>query len=82
MRFNTKYQREILPNTFVDVYDVLAAFHVVDPELQHLVKKALAAGQRGHKDKLQDLIDIQHSISRCIDRHLVWKKEITNDSST
>lgn len=59
-----KYQREIKPGVFVDVYDVLKAFSVVNPALQHLVKKALAVGQRGHKDAAEDLQDIIDSAIR------------------
>ncbi len=59
-----KYQREIKPGVFVDVYDVLKAFNVVNPALQHLVKKALAVGQRGHKDVAEDLQDIIDSAVR------------------
>ena len=43
-----------------DVYDVLKAFNVTNPALQHLIKKALKVGKRGHKDietDLQDIID-------------------------
>lgn len=58
----------------MDVYDVLAAFEVVEPELQHLVKKALAAGKRGHKDYETDLHDIRSSIVCLIDRHNKWKE--------
>ena len=59
-----KYQREIKPGVFVDVYDVLQAFNVTNPALQHLVKKALAVGQRGHKDTAEDLQDIVDSALR------------------
>ena len=59
-----KYQREIKPGVFVDVYDVLQAFAVTNPALQHLVKKALAVGQRGHKDAAEDLQDIVDSAKR------------------
>lgn len=61
---NNKYQREIKPGVFVDVYDVLQAFEVTNPALQHLVKKALAVGQRGHKDAAEDLQDIVDSALR------------------
>ncbi len=59
-----KYQREIKPGVFVDVYDVLKAWDVRNPALQHLVKKALAVGQRGHKDAAEDLQDIVDSAVR------------------
>lgn len=51
----------------VDVYRVLAAFQVTDPALQHLAKKALCAGLRGHKDRGQDLADIQLSAEKAVD---------------
>ena len=61
---NTKYNREIKPNIFVDVYDVLKAFEVTNPALQHLIKKALAVGKRGHKDESEDYQDIIDSAVR------------------
>ncbi len=61
---NNKYQREIKPGVFVDVYDVLKAWTVTNPALQHLIKKALAVGQRGHKDAAEDLQDIVDSAVR------------------
>lgn len=62
----SKYDREIIGRDSegnlrvitVDVYRVLSAFAVTDPALQHLIKKALCAGLRGHKDTEQDLQDI------------------------
>lgn len=48
----------------VDVYDVLQAWGVTNPALQHLIKKALQCGQRGHKDNEQDLQDIIDSAIR------------------
>lgn len=63
-KLNNKYQREIKPGVFVDVYDVLKAWDVRNPALQHLIKKALAVGQRGHKDAAEDLQDIVDSAVR------------------
>lgn len=60
----SKYHREIKPGVWVDVYDVLHAFQVTNPALQHLVKKALAAGQRGHKDRATDLDEVVQSAIR------------------
>lgn len=39
-------------------YGYISAFEVTDPALQHLIKKSLCAGLRGHKDTEQDLHDI------------------------
>lgn len=63
----TKYLREIKPGILVDVYDVLAAWRVGNPALQHLIKKALQAGNRGHKDLQEDLDDIVVSAKRAKD---------------
>lgn len=39
----------------VDVYDVIVAFGVTCPALQHAVKKVLCAGVRGNKTTTDDL---------------------------
>ena len=62
-----KYKREIKPGVFVDVYDVLFAWRVTNPALQHLIKKALQPGERGHKDLETDLQDIIDSAVRAKD---------------
>lgn len=67
-----KYMREIKPGVYTDVYDVLRAFGVVDPCLQHLVKKALAVGQRGHKDAAEDYDDIVKSAIRAQELNKEW----------
>lgn len=61
---NNKYLHEIKPGIFIDVYDVLMAWNVTNPALQHLIKKALQAGNRGHKSREQDLQDIIDSAIR------------------
>lgn len=60
----SKYHREIKPGVFVDCYDVLKAWNVTNPALQHLLKKALQPGARGHKTLVQDLDDIVASAIR------------------
>lgn len=60
----SKYHREIKPGVWVDVYDVLSAWQVQNPALQHLIKKALQPGARGHKSREQDLSDIVASAVR------------------
>jgi hypothetical protein len=59
-----KYQREIKPGVWIDVYDVLHAWRVTNPAMQHLVKKALQPGERGHKTMAEDLNDIIASANR------------------
>ena len=61
---DNKYLHEIKSGIFVDVYDVLMAWNVTNPALQHLIKKALQAGERGHKSREQDLQDIIDSAIR------------------
>ena len=63
---DNKYNRPCKGIT-IDVYDVLEAFNVTCPALQHLIKKALAVGQRGHKDASEDLKDILASAKRAIE---------------
>lgn len=55
------------PYDKVDVYRILDIFDVTDPCLQHLVKKGLCAGKRGHKDFRKDLQDIIDTAQRRID---------------
>lgn len=61
-----KYARQCKGVT-IDVYDVINAWGVSNPALQHLIKKALQAGQRGHKDRDEDLHDILASAKRAIE---------------
>lgn len=61
-----KYKRKV-PSTEIDVYDILKAFNVVNPATQHAIKKLLCAGDRGYKDKVQDLKEALASIERAIE---------------
>lgn len=80
---SNKYDRRIIgkdgKTTIVDVYRVLDAFKVVDPCLQHLIKKALCVGLRGHKDTATDLQDIIDSANEAIRLH--YQKEKTDNPS-
>ena len=51
----------------VDVYDVLRAFGVDCPALQHAVKKLLCAGLRGNKSAEQDIDEAANSCRRAIE---------------
>lgn len=63
---NNKYKRKV-PTLEIDVYDILKAFNVINPATQHAIKKLLCAGDRGYKDKVQDLKEASASISRAIE---------------
>lgn len=63
---SNKYKRKV-PTLEIDVYDILKAFNVVNPATQHAVKKLLCAGDRGYKDKVQDLKEALASINRAIE---------------
>ena len=63
---NNKYIRD-LKGVQVDVYDVLKAFDVTCPAMQHAAKKVLCAGIRGHKDALKDKREAIQSIERSIE---------------
>ena len=67
----SKYNRTIADkngNTaVVDVYDVLVAFDVRCPAMQHAIKKMLCSGLRGHKGSTQDKAEAIESIKRSIE---------------
>ena len=63
-RITTSKYTKTIHGVSVDVYDVLQAWCVSNPALQHLIKKALQCGHRGHKDNAQDLQDIIDSAIR------------------
>ena len=50
----------------VDVYNVLEAFRVTSPPIQHAIKKLLCAGLRGSKPVVQDLRESIQAIERAI----------------
>jgi hypothetical protein len=51
----------------VDVYDVLQAFGVDCPALQHAIKKLLCPGLRGAKSAKQDIEEAANSCRRAIE---------------
>jgi shikimate 5-dehydrogenase len=51
----------------LDVYDVLKAFEVSNPAIQHAIKKLLKGGKRGYKDVSQDYKEAIQSINRAIE---------------
>ena len=72
---NNKYSRKIKTivvdgidhDIYVDVYDVLTAFKVINPATAHAVKKELMPGKRGAKGVIQDLTEARDSLNRAIE---------------
>lgn len=67
----SKYHREIKKDVFVDVYDILVAFEVINPAMAHAIKKLLAPGIRGWKDYETDCNEAIASIHRAIELEAV-----------
>lgn len=61
----------------IDIYRVLDAYPQVDPHIEHLIKKALKPGERGHKDKRTDYLNIIESAQKAL--VLLDQKERLND---
>ncbi|KAF1026163.1 MAG: hypothetical protein GAK29_01425 [Acinetobacter bereziniae] len=64
---HSHYFKDVRDLNVIDVYQVLKLFNVNDPCLQHIVKKALVAGGRGHKDLERDLKDIHDTSKRALE---------------
>lgn len=61
-----KYQKTI-KGVELDVYDICAIYEVTCSARSHAIKKLLMAGQRGHKDEKQDLLEAIQAIQRSIE---------------
>ena len=67
VRKHRHYFKDVSNIAEIDVYTVLKLFDVTDPCLQHIVKKALCAGKRGHKDMIEDLQNIVDTAIRAVE---------------
>ena len=70
----SKYHKTIKGVT-IDIYDVLRAFEVTSPPIQHAIKKLLMPGNRGRKDQLQDVQEALQSIQREIEYLTIEAKQ-------
>lgn len=55
------------PYNKIDVYRIIEIFEITDPAAQHILKKCIATGKRGHKDEQRDWEDIRDSAQRRLD---------------
>lgn len=53
----------------IDFYEIALRYNVTDPCIQHILKKCLAVGNRGHKDFHTDLKDIAKTANRMLVIH-------------
>ena len=67
VRKHRNYFKDVSNIAEIDVYAVLKLFDVTDPCLQHIIKKALCAGKRGHKDMMEDLQNIVDTATRAVE---------------
>ena len=67
VRKHRHYFKDVSNIDEIDVYAVLKLFEVTDPCLQHIIKKALCAGKRGHKDMIEDLQNIVDTAIRAVE---------------
>ena len=61
------YFKDVSNLKHIDVYRVLILFGVTDPCIQHAIKKLLCAGNRGAKDKTQDVQEAISSLLRYLE---------------
>ena len=68
------YYKDVKRLDYIDVYRVLELFDVIDPPIQHAVKKLLCAGDRGNKSTRDDVQEAIDSLER-------WKEMILEDNN-
>jgi hypothetical protein len=65
-RENNHYFIDVSNVDEVDFYEIAKRYNVTDPAIQHILKKCLAIGNRGHKDLETDLMDILKTAKRAL----------------
>lgn len=68
------YVKDISNLDKIDIYRILELYEVNDHALGHAIKKLLCAGNRGHKDKYQDVVEACKSLDRWLDMQRENKK--------
>ena len=61
------YRKSVMEYEYIDVYRILELYGVECHAIGHAVKKLLCAGERGFKDKEQDLREAIQAIARAIE---------------
>lgn len=66
---NNHYYINVSDVDEIDFYEIALRYNVTDPCIQHILKKCLAVGNRGHKDFHTDLKDIAKTANRMLVIH-------------
>lgn len=66
---HSHYFKDVSEYQEIDVYALCKIFEIDDPTgcTHHAIKKLLAAGKRGHKDRLTDLQNVIDTVQRLIE---------------
>lgn len=64
MSKHSHYKRDVSHLKTIDVYRIIELFEITCPVAQHVLKKSMAAGRRGHKSLEKDWNDILDSAER------------------
>lgn len=70
---HSHYKKDVSHLNIIDPYRI-ADLYALHPCADHIMKKSLCAGSRGHKDMLRDIQDIIDTAER-------WKQMIKEDNS-
>lgn len=71
---NNPYIKDISSLEKIDIYRILDLYEVNDHALGHSIKKLLCAGNRGHKDKYQDVFEAYESLGRWLQMYMEDKE--------
>ena len=78
---NNPYIKDVSNLDKIDIYRILNIYEVSDHALGHAIKKLLCAGNRGHKDKYQDVVEACKSLDRWLEMYMEDKKTKEDNKS-
>ncbi len=77
---HSHYFKNVSHLEWVDAYRVADLFGVIDPCIQHALKKLLVTGNRGHKDVATDVQDVIDTLERWKEMQLENQEENNFDA--
>lgn len=64
---HSHYKRSVAGLDFIDPYRIIDLYGITHPGMQHILKKVLIPGGRGHKDFRRDLQDVFDTAQRSLE---------------